>query len=70
MKIRHFCLFCVIPAVCSLLVYNLQIFLLTLTFVFYFDLIFAYKLVILKKFLFVHGKIKLTNLLPVVHYFT
>ena len=50
MKIRHFC-FCVIPVVCSLLVYNLQIFLLTLTFiVFYFDLIFAYKLVILKFF--------------------
>ena len=60
-------------------VYNLRIFLLTLalTFflnitaiVFYFNLIFAYKLVILQFFLFVHGKIKLTNLLPEVRYFT
>ena len=38
MKVRHFCLFCVIPAIRSLLVYNLRIFLLTLTLTFFLNI--------------------------------
>ena len=66
---KAFCLFSVIPAICSLWFanfvakINFNFFFKYNCYCFFLNLIFGYKLVILHYFFFVHGKIKLTHIL-------